>query len=215
MLRKRSAVLSTLALLLAFGWAAPASETTTSPPCSVGDTERVGFVAVDGFSDGSLAVDGWWIGLTWQDDGTNVVYHLEPSRIEGVPILLYEFPEHGDTGVRRGFVELFDASSYVGVQIELRSELPHSAVVVIESFDPAIGGQYSFKNSVSECHIDLSSEWIVVRIPFGQFSLEEYVREDYPDATPGVNVQEIHEIHVRPLQSEGVIEILRLGFYRN
>jgi len=192
-----------------------AGDPPASDPC--GDTEDAVspgvFLAVDGFSSGSLDVEGWWEGRSRALGGA--MERFEPFSIqtnEG-EALRFEFPPHSDSSCTRNFGQPFDASAFEGVEMEIRADNSVSARVTIESFDSAVGGEYGAKNSTSECSTRISEAWSILRIPFESFALEPWILESHPGVAPEVNKSRIHEIHLRTDEEPDAIEIRRLGFY--
>jgi len=178
----------------------------------------LGFFPVDGFSAGSVPLDGWWYAAISRS--SRVSYKaLYPLPFDGQRAIIYQIPQNVDWHLfALQFAHFFDASEYEGIEIKIYAEQEGLCRLEFGFVDPAIppeeGEEFGVSAGRLQCGLNVGPEVRTFRIPFTAIKVVPWIVEEHPEARKSFDPSRIVEIRFIPLMSSGKVAVLQLGFYR-
>lgn len=186
--------------------------------CHVVPRSSLDLLPVDGFTAGSVPLDGWW--YTAISQGSKVTFKpLTPLPFQRHEAIIYEIPRNVDQHFfSLQFSYASDASEYEGIEVKIYAEREGLCKVEFDFADPAIpheeGDEFGVSTGNLTCGLNIGPEIRVFRIPFTAIKVAPWIIGRYPEAKKSFDPSRIVEIRFTPLIESGIVAVLQVSFYR-
>ena len=179
---------------------------------------------IDGFSDGSVPINWWYIPKL--ENGQMTFVNASPFQSSnGRTSVLYRYPEQ--SSLRTLVLQLHDThrpvdfSTFDGIEFTAKADTDTQCLLEVGYLDPAIpappgdpidwpGEAFAYPPE----SIRLSREPTTHRIPFNELTVEAWVMSQYLGASHVVTPATLVEVKFLPQDDVGSLEILGVRLYR-